>query len=143
MNFLLFGSQKPMNRQTLLILIFSLSLTGCVERFITVDTTPSNAIVSLNGREIGASPITVPFTWYGQYEVTIRKDGYQTLITSKKADAPIYQWPPLDLFTECLLPFTLTDHHRWNFDLTEQTLADPDALIERAQSLRRQTNIIR
>jgi hypothetical protein len=132
-----------MKRQTLLIIMFCLCFTGCVERFITVDTTPSNAIVSLNGQEIGASPVTVPFTWYGQYEVTIRKDGYQTLNTSKKANAPIYQWPPLDLLAECLLPFTLTDHHHWNFDLTEQTLADPDALIERAQSLRSQTSIIR
>ena len=125
------------------LLIVSLQLTGCVERLITVNTIPDGAIVSLNGQEIGAAPVTVPFTWYGRYEVAIRKDGYQTLKTSRQADAPFYQWPPLDLVAECLLPLELTDHHHWDFELTPQTLADPNALIHRAQSLRRDTAIIR
>ncbi|KPK73948.1 MAG: hypothetical protein AMJ79_14910 [Phycisphaerae bacterium SM23_30] len=126
-----------------MLIALSLFLTGCVERLITVDTSPAGALVWLNGREIGNAPVTVPFTWYGQYEVVLRKDGFQALKTSRKADAPFYQWPPLDLFAECLLPLTLTDHHHWHFQLAEQKLADPNSLIQRAQSLRRDTLIIR
>jgi len=132
-----------MNKSILPILLLCLCLTGCVERYITIDTTPSNAIVSLNGEEIGASPVTVPFLWYGQYEVEIRRDDCQTLKTTRHAQAPIYQWPIIDFFTECLLPIQFTDHHQWQFELAPQTIADPNALLGRAQNLRHQTEIIR
>jgi len=132
-----------MNKSILSILMLCLCLAGCVERYITIDTTPSNAIVWLNGEEVGASPVTVSFLWYGQYEVEIRREDCQTLKTTQHAHAPIYQWPIIDFFTECLLPFQLTDHHQWQFDLAPQTIAEPNALLERAQSLRQQTEIIR
>jgi len=123
--------------------LLCLSLTGCVERFITVNTTPPGAIVCLNGSEIGAAPVTVSFLWYGQYEVEISHDDCQTLKTTRHAHAPIYQWPIIDFFAECLIPFQFTDHHQWQFDLSPQSIADPNALLERAQSLRQQTEIIR
>ena len=126
-----------------IILVLCLYLPGCVERYITIDTTPSNAIVWLNGEEVGASPVTVPFLWYGSYQVEIRRHGFQTLKTARHAHAPIYQWPVIDFFAECLLPVKFTDHHHWEFELTPQTLADPNSLLNRAQSLRQQTEIIR
>ncbi|MCP4711047.1 MAG: PEGA domain-containing protein [Planctomycetes bacterium] len=132
-----------MNRSILVIVLLCVSLTGCVERMISVKTTPPGAIIWLNGEEIGAAPVTISFLWYGQYEVEIRHDGYQTLKTTRNAQAPIYQWPIIDFFTECLLPFQFTDHHQWDYELTPQTIADPNALLDRAQSLRQQTEIIR
>ena len=99
--------------------IFSmLCLNGCVERLITVTTDPPGAIVWLNGEEVGATPVTTSFTWYGTYDVVIRKDGYETLKTAQDTPAPFYQWPGIDLVSECLLPFTITDHHQWEFELT-------------------------
>ena len=58
-----------------------ISLNGCVERFITVTSKPAGAIVWLNDEEVGVTPVTVPFTWYGEYGVVLRKEGYQTLKT--------------------------------------------------------------
>ena len=52
-----------------------LGLCGCVERELTINTNPSGAVVLLNDEEIGVSPVTVPFNWYGDYNVTIRKQG--------------------------------------------------------------------
>ncbi len=132
-----------MKRTIIVILLLCLCLNGCVERMISVNTTPPGAIIWLNGDEIGASPVTTSFLWYGQYEIEIKQDGYQTLKTTRKANPPIYQWPIIDFFSECLFPFQLTDHHQWDFELTPQTIADPNALLDRAQSLREQTEIIR
>ncbi len=121
------------------IFIFTLCfLTGCVERYITVSTEPQGAIVWLNDEEVGSTPLTVPFTWYGDYDVVIRKDGYKTIKQPKKAEAPIYQWVGLDLIAECLLPFNFVDEHRWDFELTSITEVDSNAFIERAKQLKKQ-----
>lgn len=122
-----------------LTLLFLLFLNGCVERLITVKTEPSGAILWLNGEEVGATPVTVPFTWYGAYDVVIRKDGYETLKTAQDAHAPFYQWPGIDFVSECLLPFTITDHHQWEFELTTHAPVESQELIDRAKSLRDET----
>jgi len=121
-----------------IILLFTAALAGCVERFITVTSRPEGAAVWLNDEEVGSTPLTVPFTWYGEYEVVLRKEGYQTIKTSRQADAPLYQWPVIDLAAE-LLPMKLVDKHQWDFDLTVQPPADPDQLMERARELQAQT----
>ena len=52
-----------------------LALAGCVERRLTIQTKPQGAMVLLNDEEIGRSPVTVPFNWYGDYRVR-RLRGY-------------------------------------------------------------------
>lgn len=133
---------RDKNRNYILgfLTLISLLLTchGCVERLITVKTTPPGAIVWLNGEEIGAAPVTRTFTWYGEYEVVIRNEGFETLKTSRKMDAPFYQWPVIDFFTECLLPFHFVDQHEWEFELSPQTPTDTGELIQRAKDLRQE-----
>jgi len=119
-----------------LTILFLLCLNGCVERLITVKTEPPGAILWLNGEEVGATPVTTSFTWYGAYDVVIRKDGYETIKTSCQPPQPFYQWPGIDLVSECLLPFTITDHHQWEFELTTHAPVDSQELIDRAKSLR-------
>lgn len=113
-------------------------LSGCVERLIHVRSEPPGAIVWLNGEEVGATPVSVPFTFYGEYEVILRKSGYETLHTSRKADEPFYEWLGVDLISEVLLPVTLTDEHHWDFTLTELSAPDPNQIIERAIQLQRE-----
>jgi len=45
--------------------IAALLLTGCVERKLTINTEPAGAMVTLNDEQIGESPVTVTFNWYG------------------------------------------------------------------------------
>jgi len=128
-----------MKQNALLILNISIccfALPGCVERLITISTEPAGAMVWLNDEEAGATPVTVPFTWYGQYEVIVRKKGFQTLKTSRRTPVPFYQWPGIDFFSEVLLPMRLTDRHKWHFPLEPSRIADRDALIRRADILR-------
>jgi hypothetical protein len=125
------------SRVTLAIICF-LFICGCVERLITITTQPPGARVWLNDQEVGASPVTVPFTWYGQYDVAVRKEGFRPIQTMRAPDVPVYQWPVLDFFAECVLPFEFVDGHHWHFDLSQEEQADPNALVERASNLRRQ-----
>jgi hypothetical protein len=114
-------------------------LAGCVERTITVNTTPEGAMVYLNDEEVGRSPVSKNFTWYGGYDVIVRKEGYETLKTSAKIKAPWYQVPPLDFFSECLFPATIRDQHYLEYELQKLELPEPNELVKRAQEFREQT----
>jgi hypothetical protein len=56
------------NRNLLAVIVISLilgvSASGCVERWLTINTEPQGALVTLNDEEIGVSPVTVSFEWY-------------------------------------------------------------------------------
>ena len=116
-----------------------LATTGCVEQLLTVQSDPPNALVELNGQEMGRTPFTTHFVWYGIYDITLRADNYQTLKTTAKVIAPIYQWLPLDLISE-LLPIPLKDHHVVHYTLTPAPPENepPPGILERAQQLKGQ-----
>ena len=120
----------------LIVALSILTLNGCVERFITVTSKPTGAIVWLNDEEVGVTPVTVPFTWYGDYDVVLRKEGYQTLKTWQRAAPPFYEWPGIDFVTECLIPIPFIDRHQWDLQLKPKVAVDPQGLIERAKSLK-------
>lgn len=119
------------------------ALTGCVDRKIRVTSEPSGARVWLNDVEIGTTPAEADFRFYGRYDVRLEKPGYEPLWTDKKAYAPVWQWPGLDLAAE-MMPARFDDVVEWHFELEPalETTTDPDALraglLERAQALRDQ-----
>jgi hypothetical protein len=111
-------------------------LSGCVERTLTINTHPQGAMVTLNDQQIGTSPVTVPFNWYGDYWVHISKDGYETLNTHRKLNAPLYDHLPLDFFVQILYPGHIVNAYEWSFDLAPKEYPTRDQLIEHARSLR-------
>jgi hypothetical protein len=113
-------------------------LAGCVERTIKITSQPSGAAVYLNDEEVGRTPAEVRFTFYGDYSVILRKEGYQTLQTHRQINAPFYQLPPLDIIADLLIPVTIHDRHSWGFDLEPQQLPAKQELLERAEEFRGQ-----
>jgi hypothetical protein len=93
----------------LLLSIAALFTAGCIERTITINTEPQDATVLLNDQEVGRTPVKVPFTWYGDYDIIVRKKGYKTVRTHHNVRAPWYELPGIDIVTECLIPFTVHD----------------------------------
>ena len=108
---------------------------GCVHRTITVRSDPPDALVYLNDQEVGRTPFTREFTWYGTYDVELRKEGYQSIKTTAMVWAPWWQWVPIDLFTEAL---PLEDHHELSYKLAPPTTrqTDPELLLRRGEDLR-------
>jgi len=113
-------------------------LAGCVERRLTINTEPADALVVLNDEEIGQSPVTVPFSWYGDYNVRISKEGFQTLRTHRRLKGPWYDKFPCDFFAQIVNPKRILDSYEWTFELTPQQQPDRDELIRSADDLKNQ-----
>jgi len=113
-------------------------LAGCVERRLTINTEPPGAMVILNDQQIGKSPVTVPFNWYGDYSVRISKDGYETLITHRNLEAPLHDYFPFDFFTGVLYPGQIVDSYQWSFELAAKEYPARQTIIENGQALREQ-----
>lgn len=118
----------------LLLIAFT---AGCIERKLTVTTEPSGAVVWLNDEEIGPSPVTVNFKWYGDYKVRVEKSGHEILATHRQLDAPAWDSFPLDFFAT-VWPGTFRDHTEWHFDLQPAVLPTSEQLMEQAQQFRSQ-----
>jgi hypothetical protein len=114
------------------------ALAGCVERTITITTEPPGALVWLNDREVGRSPVDVKFDYYGTYDVRLEREGYERQMTTGKADAPGWEFIGLDLVAE-LLPIPLHSRVRWNYVL-EPERKDRDGLVARAELLREEVS---
>ena len=121
-------------RATLCGFILALLLTGCVRRTMVINSDPPGAMVYMNGTEIGRTPIERDFTWYGTYDVQVRKEGYETLKTNTRVIAPWWQWVPFDLPAEFL---PLTDRHNLHYALTPASTqpADPEVMLSRSSEM--------
>lgn len=126
-------------QKTVLILVLTAVIGGgCVERRLTINTQPPGAIVTLNDEEIGTSPVTVSFNWYGDYCVRISKEGYETLNTHKELKGPWYDSFPFDFFAQIASAKRKTDKYEWTFVLEEKKQINPQELAEKAQQLRKE-----
>ncbi len=119
----------------ILLVGLALGLTGCIRRTITIHSQPSGALVYLNDEEVGRTPTTVPFTFYGVYDVRLVKEGYATLHAARRAEPPLYDQIGIDLFTE-MLPGDRHVDVVWDFQLAEAEPVDPASAIERGRQLR-------
>ncbi|MBW8884084.1 MAG: PEGA domain-containing protein, partial [Planctomycetia bacterium] len=77
-----------------------LSMTGCVRRRLTVRTTPPGAQVFIDDQEIGTTPCSASYVYYGTRKITLMKDGYRTETVFQKIPPPWYEISPLDFMAE-------------------------------------------
>ena len=114
------------------------AFSGCVTRSLTVKTTPSNALVYIDNKLIGESPVTVPFTFYGTRKIMIEKkdeDGaltHERTITFEEIKAPVYEVFPLDFFSELLWPRKLKDDQVLSYSLVK---LEPLSIKERQEKV--------
>ncbi len=131
------GPRTSPFRGMLLVLAIVIPLTpGCVRRTVTVNTKPEGATVMLNDEVVGTSPVTTDFLWYGDYEVIIRKPGYETLKTNQRLKPPWFQLPVLDYLSEIVLPFEFHDRQQMAFDLTPAKEPTREELLQNARQFR-------
>ncbi|MEE9392293.1 MAG: PEGA domain-containing protein [Planctomycetota bacterium] len=122
------------------ILAAALFCGGCAQRILRIETEPSGALVFMDNREIGRTPIEMPFVYGGVREFLILKDErgpgpdqgpMKPLIVRQEVENFYFDTFPFDLFVE-LSPVAITDVHEFHFVLEpSDTLAsyevDPDA----------------
>ena len=114
--------------------------TGCVERILQVRSDPPGAEVYVNGDKVGTTPCDHEFTFYGTVGVTLRGPGLTSRRELVTLSPPWYEFFPLDLITDLLLPFTIRDVHPLHMELrpskTEITPAVRRELDGKAEEMR-------
>jgi hypothetical protein len=130
----------PAMRNGLFFLIISLlmlsMLCGCVRRRMTVRSNPTGATVYLDGQEIGRTPFSTNFDFYGKREFRVVKQGYETKTVTLPVAAPWYEWVGFDFVSEVLLPGKLTDQKFYEFDLQPEKLVPGAEIVARAEDFR-------
>ena len=111
-------------------------LTGCVDRRFVVTTDPPGALVLRNNAPIGFAPADDHFTYYGNYHLTLIKDGYETQQVDQNIPAPWYEYPPFDFFAENLLPWHIVDVRRFYYQMQPKQVPIEDEIRAHAQELR-------
>ena len=113
-------------------------ISGCVERRLTINTRPQGALVLLNDEEIGRSPVTVNFNWYGDYAIRATREGFQTVDTHRRLKGPWYDQFPFDFFAQIVNPARTVDSYEWTFDLAPLRQPARAELIQKSQELKKQ-----
>lgn len=119
-----------------LMVLWGLAASGCVRRRMTIRSNPPGARVFVDNFEIGRTPCSTDFLYYGNRQIRLIKDGYETVNVKQPIPAPWYQVPPLDFFSENLVPSRIRDERTINFVLTPQAMVPTDQLLSRAEGWR-------
>ena len=110
--------------------------SGCVRRRMTIRSFPPGAQVFVDDQEIGTTPCSASFVYYGTRKLTIIKDGYKTETAWQTFNPPWYQIPPLDFVTENLLIHEIRDERFVDVQLLPEEIVPEQLLLDRAQTLR-------
>jgi hypothetical protein len=111
-------------------------LPGCVRRRMTVRSNPPGAVVFVDDQEIGTTPASSSFTYYGTRKIQLLKDGFETLTVKQTFYPPWYEITPLDFVSENLWPHEVRDEQFLDFQLQPQQIVPSEKLVERAEALR-------
>ena len=138
---------RPRSRRRQLALLIGFaaglgSLSGCVERRYTIRTEPPGALAIVNGEEVGPTPVSRNFTYYGQRKITLMLDGYNTKTVIEPINAPWWDNLITEFFVENWIPYTFRDEREYLFPLETATVPEKTDLVARAEALRAQGLII-
>ncbi len=138
MNFLRVSlSENPFTFRKVCCLVLCLTILttcGCLRRRMTINSNPPGATVYVDGHQIGKTPVSTDFTYYGTRNIRLEMDNYQTMVVKQKVTPPWYEFPPLDFFTETFSANEIKDHHVWTYDLQQSTISSDDQIMERAEN---------
>ena len=103
---------------------------------MTIRSNPPGALVYIDNQEVGVTPMSVPFTYYGTREIRLEKDGFETLTVSENIKAPWYEKPGAEFISENLWPAEIKDEREFAFQLQPQQIVPTHELVSRAEQVR-------
>ena len=125
------------------VCVVALMTTGCSKRTLMIDSSPQGADVILNHQPVGRTPVSVEFTYYGQYgfELSLPVDhpeyaNYGKLNEVRTIRSPLHQRFPADLVTDLMVPATVEDNHAVLLQLPPADKEYPtDGVLSRADEM--------
>lgn len=112
-------------------------LTGCVQRRMTIRSNPPGALVYVDDYQVGTTPVSTDFVYYGTRKIRLIKDGYETLTVRQPFPVPWYQVFPLDFVTETVWPGEIRDERVVDLAMVPAGQVPAEAVVGRAELARR------
>jgi len=109
---------------------------GCVQRRLTIRSNPPGALVYVDDYQIGTTPVSTDFVYYGTRKVRLVLSGYETLTILQPVPTPWYEYPGLDFVSENLVPGEIRDERVVDYQLKPQMIVPTPQLLSRAENLR-------
>lgn len=109
---------------------------GCVQRRMTIRSNPPGALVYVDDYQIGSTPVSTDFIYYGTRKIRLVKDGYETLTVRQPFPIPWYEIFPLDFVTENLWPWEIRDERVVDLAMTTTVSTPPELVVARAEQAR-------
>ena len=109
---------------------------AAVRRRLTIRSNPPGALVFIDDQEIGVTPVSTSFIYYGTRKIQLIKDGYETVTVLRTFKPPWYQWAGIDFITENLVRSEFRDERLIEFKLTPLRIKTNKELVDRGIQLR-------
>jgi hypothetical protein len=113
-----------------------LAAAGCVQRRMTIRSNPPGALAYVDDYQIGTTPVSTDFIYYGTRKIRLVKDGYETLTVRQPFPLPWYQVFPLDFVTENLWPAEIRDERVVDLAMMPAATTPPEEVVGRAEVAR-------
>lgn len=107
---------------------------GCLRRRMTINSKPQGATVYVDGHQLGKTPVSTDFTYYGTRNIRLEMDNYHTMNVKQKVSPPWYEFPVFDFFTETFSANEIKNHHVWTYDLQPKAISSDDQIEKRAEA---------
>src|SRR5688500_5731124 len=105
--------------------LLALLVVGCAtKRDIVVRSTPADATVTIDGRNVGQTPQRASYTWEkdeDEAEVTVSKDGYQSVTRTVRRSAAARDKRPVEIVVD-LEPLRRTEKFLINANVEKATV---------------------
>ena len=109
---------------------------GCVQRRMTIRSNPPGALVYVDDYQIGTTPVSTDFVYYGTRKIRLVKDGFETLTVRQPLPVPWYEVFPLDFVSENLWPWEIRDERVVDLAMAPAESQPAELVVARAQTAR-------
>jgi len=117
--------------------LVAVASAGCVQRRMTIRSNPPGALVYVDDYQIGTTPVSTDFVYYGTRKIRLVKDGFETLTVRQPFPIPWYEVFPLDFVTENLWPWEIRDERVVDLAMVPAGSVPAESVVSRAELARR------
>jgi len=110
--------------------------SGCVQRRMTIRSNPPGALVYVDDYQIGTTPVSTDFVYYGTRKIRLVKDGFETLTVRQPLPVPWYEVFPLDFVSENIWPWEIRDERVVDLAMAPAESQPAELVVARAQTAR-------
>lgn len=130
------SSPRPCRPVRVLLVVAAIAAAGCVQRRMTIRSSPPGALVYVDDYQIGTTPVSTDFIYYGTRKIRLVKDGFETLTVRQPFPIPWYEVFPLDFVTENLWPWEIRDERVVDLAMTPTDAIPAEVVVARAEQAR-------